>query len=92
MIDEELYARIMKATGASPRYYIHGDYVDGFRGVYYCAKCDLFTEGDHFRDLHSKDDQSNEDRAEQSWKRYGRASTAFRKRQVRLSSVLNLFL
>lgn len=91
-VTNEKYAEIMESTGKSSRYYIHGDMVEGFDYVFYCAKCDFFVEQDHFYDMHDKDRQSNYERAFESRRRYNKADPSFRKKRPRPRRAPSLYL
>lgn len=40
---------VTPVRAARPRHYLHGDEVEGDPSQYYCARCDLFVEADHFK-------------------------------------------
>lgn len=86
--------RVAKPTQSQsallPRYYLHGDQDEGDATLYYCARCDIFSERDHFDDQRVHSGESHEMRYLASVERWNERDARSRATWRRPEDAVNL--
>ena len=82
-----LYKPVAPSGG---RYYLHGDQNEDNPAFFYCARCDVFTQADHFDDPKQHSGETNKERYLASLDRWNRSSSDSKTDWRRPADAVNL--